>query len=122
MTEGLALVPLALAGDKRGSELESPMAIVILGGLITATFLNLVVVPALFMKWGRSSDSTAADRQNGVASRTISGQYTSLRARPFAFFGSIFPGPASRGEPERPADRAPVQPCKRAWRRPVLLS
>ncbi len=53
MTAGLALVPLALAGDKPGSELESPMAIVILGGLVTATFLNLVVVPALFMKWGR---------------------------------------------------------------------
>ena len=53
MTTGLALVPLALAGDKPGSELESPMAIVILGGLVTATMLNLVVVPALFLKWGR---------------------------------------------------------------------
>ena len=53
MTTGLALVPLALAGDKPGSEIESPMAIVILGGLVTATFLNLVVVPALFVKWGR---------------------------------------------------------------------
>jgi Cu/Ag efflux pump CusA len=53
MTTGLALVPLALAGDKPGSELQSPMAIVILGGLISATFLNLVVVPALFSKWGR---------------------------------------------------------------------
>jgi len=53
MTTGLALVPLAFAGDKPGAELESPMAIVILGGLVTATFLNLVVVPALFLKWGR---------------------------------------------------------------------
>jgi len=53
LTTGLALVPLALAGDKPGSELESPMAIVILGGLLSATFLNLVVVPALFVKWGR---------------------------------------------------------------------
>ncbi len=53
MTTGLALVPLALAGDKPGSELQSPMAIVILGGLITATFLNLVVIPVLFLKWGR---------------------------------------------------------------------
>jgi CzcA family heavy metal efflux pump len=52
-TTGLALVPLALAGDKPGSELQSPMAIVILGGLISATFLNLFVVPALFSKWGR---------------------------------------------------------------------
>jgi CzcA family heavy metal efflux pump len=53
MTTGLALVPLALAGDKPGSELQSPMAIVILGGLITSTFLNLIVVPALFIRWGR---------------------------------------------------------------------
>jgi Cu/Ag efflux pump CusA len=57
MTTGLALIPLALAADKPGSEIESPMAIVILGGLVTATFLNLVVVPALFMRWGRK-DST----------------------------------------------------------------
>jgi CzcA family heavy metal efflux pump len=56
MTTGLALVPLAMAGDKPGSELQSPMAIVILGGLITATFLNLIVVPALFMKWGRRGE------------------------------------------------------------------
>ena len=53
MTTGLALVPLALAVDQPGSELQSPMAIVILGGLITATFLNLIVVPVLFVKWGR---------------------------------------------------------------------
>ena len=50
MTTGLALVPSALAADKPGAELESPTAIVLLGGLITATYFNLVVVPALFMK------------------------------------------------------------------------
>ena len=55
MTTGLALIPLALAGDKPGSELESPMAIVILGGLVSATLLNLVVVPALYFKWGRKA-------------------------------------------------------------------
>ena len=53
------IIELALAADKPGSELESPMAVVILGGLITATFLNLVVVPALFVKWGRRPASTA---------------------------------------------------------------
>ncbi len=56
MTTGLALIPLALAADKPGSEIESPMAIVILGGLFTATLLNLVVVPALFMRWGRKEE------------------------------------------------------------------
>ncbi len=53
LTTGLALLPLALAADKPGSEIQSPMSIVILGGLITATFLNLIVVPVLFAKWGR---------------------------------------------------------------------
>lgn len=57
LTTGLALLPLALASDKPGSEIQSPMAMVILGGLITATFLNLVVVPVLFVKWGRKSKS-----------------------------------------------------------------
>jgi Cu/Ag efflux pump CusA len=55
LTTGLALVPLALAGHKPGSELEYPMAIVILGGLVSATVLNLVVVPALYLTWGRRS-------------------------------------------------------------------
>lgn len=55
LTTGLALVPLALAGDKPGSELAYPMAIVILGGLVSATTLNLVVVPALYLKWERNA-------------------------------------------------------------------
>lgn len=53
LTTGLALFPLAFAADKPGSEIQSPMSIVILGGLLTATFLNLIVVPILFAKWGR---------------------------------------------------------------------
>ena len=52
MTTGLALLPLALAGDQPGSEIQSPMSVVILGGLLTATFLNLIVIPVLFVKWG----------------------------------------------------------------------
>jgi HME family heavy-metal exporter len=42
----LGLVPLALAAGEPGSELLAPLAIVVLGGLVTSTFLNLVVVPA----------------------------------------------------------------------------
>ncbi len=53
LTTGLALLPLALAVDQPGSEIQSPMSIVILGGLLTATFLNLIVVPVLYIKWGR---------------------------------------------------------------------
>jgi CzcA family heavy metal efflux pump len=48
LTAGLALIPLALAGAKPGNEIQSPMAVVILGGLLTSTLLNLVVVPVLY--------------------------------------------------------------------------
>jgi CzcA family heavy metal efflux pump len=53
LTAGLALIPLILAGHEAGNEIQSPMAIVILGGLLSSTFLNLVVVPVLFARWGR---------------------------------------------------------------------
>ena len=49
---GLALIPLVLAGGKPGNEIQSPMGQVILGGLLTSTFLNMVVVPVLFARWG----------------------------------------------------------------------
>ncbi len=50
LTAGLALVPLVLASGAPGNEIQSPMAQVILGGLITSTFLNLVVVPVLYLR------------------------------------------------------------------------
>jgi Cu/Ag efflux pump CusA len=51
---GLALVPLAVAGSIAGHEIEHPMAIVILGGLVTSTLLNLFVLPSLYLRFGRS--------------------------------------------------------------------
>jgi len=56
MTTALALLPLAMAASKPGSEIQAPMSIVILGGLTTATFLNLFVVPVLYVKWGRGHE------------------------------------------------------------------
>ena len=53
LTAGLGLLPLALSAGKPGRELEQPMAVVILGGLITSTLLNMVVLPALYLKFGR---------------------------------------------------------------------
>ncbi|MEB2779920.1 efflux RND transporter permease subunit [Algoriphagus sp. C2-6-M1] len=47
-TTGLALIPLALKGAEAGNEIQSPMAIVILGGLLTATLLNLFVIPCVY--------------------------------------------------------------------------
>lgn len=48
LTTGLALIPLALKGGEPGNEIQSPMAIVILGGLLSATILNLVVIPCVY--------------------------------------------------------------------------
>jgi len=52
LTAGLALVPLAVGGGEPGNEIQTPMAIVILGGLISATALNMVVLPALYVVFG----------------------------------------------------------------------
>jgi CzcA family heavy metal efflux pump len=59
LTTGLALVPLAIAGDIPGHEIEHPMAIVILGGLVTSTLLNLLVVPSLYLRFGKSRPAAA---------------------------------------------------------------
>jgi Cu/Ag efflux pump CusA len=48
LTAGLALIPLALAGDLPGNEIQSPMAKVILGGLLTSTLLNVFIVPVVY--------------------------------------------------------------------------
>lgn len=48
LTAGLALIPLAVTGDLPGNEIQSPMAKVILGGLLTSTLLNIFIVPAVY--------------------------------------------------------------------------
>ena len=53
LVTGLGLLPLALASGRAGAEIEGPMAIVILGGLFTSTALNLLVLPALALRFGR---------------------------------------------------------------------
>jgi Cu/Ag efflux pump CusA len=52
LSAGLALTPLALAGNEPGNEIQSPMAVVVLGGLLTAVALNMFVVPALYLRYG----------------------------------------------------------------------
>lgn len=56
LATGLALVPLVITGDIPGHEIEYPMAIVILGGLITSTLLNLFVVPSLYLRFGKGKN------------------------------------------------------------------
>ena len=49
LSSGLALIPLALGGDLPGNEIQSPMAKVILGGLLTSTFLNGFIIPIMYL-------------------------------------------------------------------------
>jgi len=48
LTAALSLLPLAISGDKSGNEIQSPMAIVILGGLLSSTLLNIYVIPIVY--------------------------------------------------------------------------
>lgn len=52
LAAGFALAPLALAGGQPGSEIQAPMAIVILFGLTSSTLLNMIVVPAIYLRFG----------------------------------------------------------------------
>lgn len=55
LATGLALLPIVLGGDLPGHEIEHPLAVVIVGGLVTSTILNLAVMPALYLRWGGTS-------------------------------------------------------------------
>jgi Cu/Ag efflux pump CusA len=67
LATALALVPLVVAGSVPGNEIEHPMAVVILGGLVTSTLLNLFVVPSLYLRFGRPAGPVpAAERPAGL--------------------------------------------------------
>jgi Cu/Ag efflux pump CusA len=53
LATALALLPLVVFGNRPGQEIENPMAIVILGGLATSSLMNLFVIPALYLRFGR---------------------------------------------------------------------
>jgi Cu/Ag efflux pump CusA len=67
LTAGLALIPLVLAGGEPGNEIQSPMAQVILGGLLSSTFLNLVLVPVLFARWGGAAAEETVTQDDSEA-------------------------------------------------------
>ena len=53
LTAGLALLPLALGGNQPGREIQTPLATVILCGLFSSTALNMLVLPTLYLKFGK---------------------------------------------------------------------
>ncbi|NVO32504.1 efflux RND transporter permease subunit [Hymenobacter lapidiphilus] len=59
LTSVLALLPIILAGNEPGSEIEHPMSVVILGGVVTSTVLNLLGMPALYWAFGRRKGAEA---------------------------------------------------------------
>jgi Cu/Ag efflux pump CusA len=61
LATGLALLPLAVTGNKPGQEIEYPLAVVILGGLVTSTLLNLFLLPPLYAKFGRSATAARSE-------------------------------------------------------------
>ena len=58
LVTGLGLLPLAIGSGEPGREVEGPMAVVILGGLLTSTALNLLVLPTLALRYGRFEESS----------------------------------------------------------------
>jgi Cu/Ag efflux pump CusA len=63
LAAGLALVPLALSVGEPGSEIQAPMAVVILYGLASSTLLNMIVVPALYLRFGAIGREIATDNE-----------------------------------------------------------
>ena len=61
LATGLALVPIVVGGTRAGYEIEHPLAVVILGGLLTSTLLNLFIVPALYLQYGRSARTLSVE-------------------------------------------------------------
>ena len=57
LTTGLAILPLVIAGNLPGHEIEHPLAVVVLGGLVTSTLLNLLVLPALYARFARPGEA-----------------------------------------------------------------
>ncbi len=58
LTAALALIPLAAGGDKPGNEIQSPMAVVILGGLLSSTLLNIYLIPSVyFLMYSKRTDN-----------------------------------------------------------------
>jgi Cu/Ag efflux pump CusA len=67
LVTGVGLIPLALGVGQPGKEIQQPMAVVILGGIVTSTFLNMVVIPVLFLRYGQAEAAQQARLRQATA-------------------------------------------------------
>ncbi|MGI8811023.1 MAG: efflux RND transporter permease subunit [Pyrinomonadaceae bacterium] len=75
LTAGLSLVPLAIAAGEPGKEILHPLAVVVLGGILTSTLLDQIVTPAVFLKFGRSAaNKIVAERDRNSRSKNEWGE------------------------------------------------
>ena len=63
LVTGAGLIPLAFGVGTPGKEIQQPMAAVILGGMLTSTFLNIIVIPALYLKYGRPAEAVQEEER-----------------------------------------------------------
>ncbi|MDQ3181253.1 MAG: efflux RND transporter permease subunit, partial [Acidobacteriota bacterium] len=68
LTAGLSLIPLAIASGEPGKEILQPLAVVVIGGILTSTLLDQIVTPAVFYKFGKpSAEKIIAERERGAS-------------------------------------------------------
>jgi CzcA family heavy metal efflux pump len=93
LTAALALIPLVLQGDKPGNEIQSPMAVVVLGGLLTSTLLNIYIVPIAYelVKRGdlRKLAAKLFGRKGGAKGAAIAIALCCIAALPAAGQGKV---------------------------------
>jgi CzcA family heavy metal efflux pump len=73
LVTGVGLVPLALGAGEPGREIQQPMAVVILGGIVTSTFLNMIVIPALYLRYGQAVVTTTSGSLQRGAGTALAG-------------------------------------------------
>jgi Cu/Ag efflux pump CusA len=64
LVTGVGLIPLALGKGEPGKEIQQPLAVVILGGIFTSTFLNMIVIPALYLKFAYAEVTISSSPRN----------------------------------------------------------
>ena len=71
LTAALALIPLALTGGQPGKEILQPLAVVILGGLVSSTLLDMIVTPTVFFCFGKRSSDRALEVKNDLLGEVV---------------------------------------------------